>query len=296
MPQHFHQTLFAGLWLLWTVLLPVFSYSGFNFVSMNTYLLGIAILFIAASLDSVNFWVRRPVMFFGWLVGIAGPGIVFIPPFIFQTLKDVPVRFATFDIPIMGRTKDNIPLMFDLNIVTRVNPSRVRDVLSRIEDGRDAVLKLAAVAAIEILGKTNFVDVQGEHVADFSEKILTILRARAEGWGVEVSKLGIKNIEIDDESIKESMAVSARVTQNIVALKIYGTDLPEIASKLGMSVQATWEWLQMSDMNRDGKGGFFAINSGDQKALTSAAAALAESKLSSSSPAAPPSNAQPPKT
>lgn len=261
MPQHFHQTLFAGFWLIWTILLPVFSYSGFNFVSMNTYLLGTAILFIFASVDSVNFWVRRPVMFFGWLVGIAGPGIVFIPPFILQTLKDVPVRFASHDIPIMGRTKDNIPLIFDLNIVTRVKPDRVRDVLSRIEDGRDAVLKLAAVAAIEILGKTEFVNIQGGHVADFSENILTILRERVESWGIEVSKLGIKNIEIDDESIKESMAVTARTQQEIESYKMLALQISTLASSLGVAPEQLFRYHQMTRMNTDGKGGFgFMMN------------------------------------
>ncbi len=203
------------------------------------------IAYVCFGFHAVNQWERQPVMFFGKYAWTAGPGIIWVPPIIFQLIALVPVQDEVFTITVIARTKDNIPLEFKVTFASRVLPDRVRDVVIKIKDGRGAVLALADTAAVEIVGNTDYEHVQGHIEGEekkFSVDILRVLQERVTDWGIQTSKLGLSNIVITDQAIAESVSRVARSRTDAKAEEILSLSLAKAAGTYGIT---PWQLRQM---------------------------------------------------
>jgi regulator of protease activity HflC (stomatin/prohibitin superfamily) len=212
----------------------------------------LVVAYIAFGFHAVNQWERQPVMFFGKYAWTAGPGIIWVPPIIFQLIKLVPVQDEVFTITVEARTSDNIPLKFDFTFASQVLPDRVKDVVVKVRDGIGAVLKLADTAAVRIIGHTKFQDVQGKDEGgenQFANNVLTVLQSLVDDWGIRVSKPGISNIVITDQSIAESVSNIAKAAANAKTEEILAKELAGPAASLGVSVWQLRQLIAMTNMS-----------------------------------------------
>jgi hypothetical protein len=216
------------------------------------YPLLLAGLYALAGLDTVNQWERRPIMFFGWYAWTAGPGIIWIPPILFQMLPNVSVREESTDIIVEdARTKDNVPLRMVLVVTKRVAPERVRDFVVNVKDGAKAVDSRAEAATVEVVGSEEWEQIQHDRTV-FSGAVTNSLIGKIVRWGVQIVKVEIKNIVITDLQIAEAVArvaitIAIAKAENILSenlagpAKIYGVPVyvlrQLIAAERGMTGQ-----------------------------------------------------------
>lgn len=150
---------------------------------------------------------QRGVLFrFGRLVGVLGPGLNVIFPFGIDKVWKIDLR--TFTIDVLKQeviTRDNIPVMVDAVVYFNV----VDPVL--------AVTKVANyTTSTTLLGQTILRSILGQHELDeilskrseLNEILKNLLDADTDPWGIKVTAVEIKSIEIPD-SMKRAMAKQA---------------------------------------------------------------------------------------
>ncbi len=215
--------------------------------------LALFVAWVIFGFRSVVEWERKPVFFFGRYAWTAGPGIIWVPPVLFQGGANVTVQNEVRTVVnLYARTRDNIPLVFDVTVVSRVLPDRVRDAVVLIKNGRFSVDEQAKPAAVENVGKTDFEHIQGEE-GQFAAQVLASLREKVQGWGIEVSQLGISNIRITDESIAEAIARKPRAIAEAAAEEAMFQKLSDLAARYKVTVFELRQLVAVNAMGADGK-------------------------------------------
>lgn len=229
-------------------------------IPLDVFLIGALVLYGLGGFDTVNEWERRPVMFFGWYAWTAGPGIIWIPPLIFQTLANQSVRQESNDIVVEdARTKDNVPLRMVLVVTRRVDPKRIRDFIVNVKDGNKAVDSRAEASTVEVIGSENWEDIQHERTK-FSDAVTRTLIAKIHDWGVTIIKVEIKNIVITDLRIAEAVANVAISTAQAQSEKILSTQLEDAAKRYGIPVYTLRQLVAAERMGAGPGNTMFATN------------------------------------
>ena len=150
---------------------------------------------------------QRGVLFrFGRLRELLGPGINVILPFSMDRVIKIDLRTFTIDVPRQEViTKDNIPVMVDAVVYFNVS---------------DPILSVTKVAnytqSTTLLGQTTLRSILGQHDLDeilskrgeLNETLRQLLDEDTDPWGIKVTAVEIKSIEIPD-SMKRAMARQA---------------------------------------------------------------------------------------
>ncbi len=170
--------------------------------------IGAAVLavIVLSSVRVVSEYMRGVVFRFGRMHGILNPGISVIMPFGIDQVKMVDIRTFTIDVPKQEIiTKDNIPVMVDAVVYFNVF------------DPVLAVVKVANyVHSTSLLGQTILRSILGQHELDeilskrqeLNSVLRTLLDEATDPWGIKVSMVEIKSIELPD-TMKRAMARQA---------------------------------------------------------------------------------------
>jgi hypothetical protein len=234
------------------------------------FLLVILTLYSLYGLSKVYEWNRRPVMFFGKYAWTAGPGLIWIPPFIFQTLNDISVQSVVTSRQIENaRTKDNIPVSMEITITARTDPNRVKDFVLQVEDGRAAIDLRAEAAAVEVIGSSDWEHIQKER-PKFSDEVYDALKAKVGNWGINIERIEIINIKITDSTIAEAMAKVAIAQAAIQTETILSKGIDAAAVVYGVD---KWELRKLMTTDRLATGGSMVMV--DPSAIGTFAAAQA---------------------
>ncbi len=166
----------------------------------------IALLAIASSAIKIVQEYERGVIFrLGRLVGAKGPGLFFIIPMVDRMLK-VDLRVITLDIPAQEAiTKDNVTVKVDAVAYFRVvDPS---DAIVKVENYRQATWRIAQTTLRSVLGQFELDDLL-MHREEINLRLQQIIDQHTEPWGVKVSIVEIKDVELPD-TMKRAMARQA---------------------------------------------------------------------------------------
>lgn len=150
---------------------------------------------------------QRGVLFrFGRLMGLLGPGLNVIFPFGIDRVVKIDLRTFTIDVNKQEViTKDNIPVMVDAVVYFNVF---------------DPILAVTKVAnysqSTTLLGQTILRSILGQHELDeilskrteLNELLRRLLDEDTDPWGIKVTAVEIKSIEIPD-TMKRAMARQA---------------------------------------------------------------------------------------
>jgi regulator of protease activity HflC (stomatin/prohibitin superfamily) len=172
---------------------------------------------------------ERGVIFrLGRLIGAKGPGFFLIIPF-FDRMVKVDLRVVTMDVPPQDViTKDNVTV--------KVNAV----VYFRVVDPEASVVKvLDHIRATSLISQTTLRNVLGQSELDellsqreqLNLKLQQIIDEQTDPWGVKVSIVEIKDVELP-ESMRRSMAAQAEAERERRAKIIHADGEFQASSRL----------------------------------------------------------------
>jgi regulator of protease activity HflC (stomatin/prohibitin superfamily) len=137
---------------------------------------------------------------------LAGPGIVLMLPMGIDRARVVDTRIRVVQIPPQEViTHDNISIVVDAVVYTTVES--VAHAILEVEEYIPATLQLAATTLRTVIGRMDLDDILA-HREEINDEVRNLLDERTEQWGVTISAVELKDIELPQE-MKRAMARQA---------------------------------------------------------------------------------------
>ena len=176
------------------------------------------LVFLAAAIRIVNQWNRKAVLSFGKYVGIMGPGIHIIIPFIQTTPVTLDLRVInTIFKAEKTLTKDNVPVDVDALLFWKVLNSE--SAVLNVQIYKESVQLAAQTALRDIIGKTELSEMlAGRDV--IGKDVKNLIQERITDWGIEAISVEIRDVSIppDLQDAMARVAVADREKQARVKL------------------------------------------------------------------------------
>src|SRR6478736_5591472 len=165
---------------------------------------------------------------------LASPGLNLLLPFGIDRIRVVDTRTRAIQItPQDIISHDNITISVDAVVYASVN-SPMHAVLE-VEDFLPATLQLASTTLRAVLGKMDLDDILAHRDA-INGEVRGILDTRTEQWGVEISAVEIKDIQLPKE-MRRAMARQAEAERERRAKVIAAEGEVQAASKLAQAAE-----------------------------------------------------------
>ncbi|MEE2690270.1 MAG: slipin family protein [Pseudomonadota bacterium] len=158
-------------------------------------------LFILTNVIKILREYERGVIFTLGRVGkrAAGPGLVILIPAI-QQMRKVDMRTLVHDVPTQDViSRDNVSVKVNAVIYYRVVDA-VRAVI-QVENYQAATSQLAQTTLRSVLGKHDLDEMLQER-DKLNRDIQSILDTQTEAWGIKVSNVEIKHVDVDQSMIR----------------------------------------------------------------------------------------------
>ncbi|MBI5530336.1 MAG: slipin family protein [Candidatus Doudnabacteria bacterium] len=161
--------------------------------------------FLLPGLRVVQQYEKGVVFILGKITGIKAPGLTWIFPYI-SWIKKVDLRTITLPIPPQKIiTKDNVSV--DVSAVAYYQVVDVVKSIVAIENVMSAINQIAQTTIRNIVGKFQLDEILSERTT-INQEIRAVLDQHTEPWGVVVSLVEIKDIELP-ENMQRAMAKQA---------------------------------------------------------------------------------------
>ena len=165
----------------------------------------LALVIGAAGIRIVRQYEKGVVFRFGKIISTKEPGLNWIIPIV-DIMRKVDFRTITLPIPPQKIiTKDNISV--DVSAVAYYKVVDAIKSLVAIENVMSAINQIAQTSVRNIVGKFQLDEILSERMT-INKEIAQVLDAHTEPWGVVVSVVEIKDIELP-ESMQRAMAKQA---------------------------------------------------------------------------------------
>jgi len=166
-------------------------------------ILGVILLFlvllIASAIKIMAEYQRIVIFRLGRLLGIKGPGLVFIIPIIDSTIR-LDLRTRVIDVPKQRViTKDNVTVDVDAVVYYRItDPQKAVVEVQRYEV---ATSLLAQTTLRDILGTQSLDDLLSKR-EELNKSLQTIIDQGTDPWGIKVSAVTIRDVALPDEMMR----------------------------------------------------------------------------------------------
>jgi regulator of protease activity HflC (stomatin/prohibitin superfamily) len=198
----------------------------------NLFLYGIIVLVVimllSQALKTVQEYERGGVFRLGRFVGLRGPGLVFLIPFI-ERMQKIDLRVITMDVPEQEcMTVDNVTVRVDAVVYFRV------------VDAANAILKVNNyIKATHLLAQTTLRNVVGQSALDellsqrdkLNEKMQKIVDEGTDPWGIKVSMVETKEVQLP-EAMQRAMAAQAEAERDRRAKVVHADGEYQAAQRL----------------------------------------------------------------
>ena len=200
---------------------------------------------------------RGVVFLLGRFYKVKGPGLIIIIPGIQQMVR-VDLRTVTMDVPTQDViSRDNVSVKVNAVIYFRVLDAE--RAIIQVENYHMATSQLAQTTLRSVLGQHELDEMLSER-EKLNKDIQEILDKQSDVWGIKVSNVEIKHVDLDESMIraiaKQAEAERTRRAKIIAAEgELQASEkLTEAARILGGQEQAiTLRYLQtMLDMSNEG--------------------------------------------
>src|SRR5262245_1774992 len=153
-------------------------------------------IFLGASVRVLREYERGVIFRLGRLIAQKGPGLILLIPMIDRMVK-VDLRTVTLNIPPQEViTRDNVPA--GVNAVAYFRVIDPRKAITEVENYLLATSQIAQTALRSVLGKAEFDQLLSERER-LNEELQTIIDESTEPWGVKVTAVEIKDVEIPEQ-------------------------------------------------------------------------------------------------
>ncbi len=157
------------------------------------------------SLHVLKQYERGVTFLLGKFWGTKGPGLVFVP-FGFAKIERVSLRIVALDIPPQDViTRDNVSIKVNAVLYMQVRDPRA--AIIEIENYLYATSQLAQTTLRSVLGEVELDEVLADR-EKINGILKTIVDQRTDPWGVEVSAVEVKDVDLPVE-MKRAMARQA---------------------------------------------------------------------------------------
>jgi regulator of protease activity HflC (stomatin/prohibitin superfamily) len=180
------------------------------------------------SIKILNEYERGVVFTLGRYSDTKGPGLIFVIPGV-QKIVTVSLRTIVFDVPPQDIiTRDNVSLKVNAVVYYRViDPSKA---ILQVENYLYATSQLSQTTLRSILGKMELDDLLGNR-DKINQELQQILDQHTEPWGVKVTNVEVKNVDLPVE-MQRSMAAQAEAERERRAKVIHAEGEFQAAQKL----------------------------------------------------------------
>ena len=139
-------------------------------------------------------WERVPLLRLGRYVGIKGPGVIYVIPFITRIPFKISTRLQTVSFKTeQTLTRDNVPVVVDS--VMYFQPVDFQKVVLGAENFYVATELAAQTTLREVVGGATFDELLTER-EKVGEKVRTIIDSKTEAWGIKVTTVAIRDVGI----------------------------------------------------------------------------------------------------
>jgi len=197
------------------------------------FLVIIVIIVLLASIRVVTEYERGVIFRLGRLMGAKGPGLFFLIPIVDRMVK-VSLRTMNFDVqPQEVITRDNVPVKVNAVVYFRIiDPAKA---VVEIENYRFATLQIAQTTLRGVVGEAELDELLSQR-EKLNERLQTIIDEQTDPWGIKVSIVEMKEIEIPD-TMKRAMARQAEVERERRAKIINAEGEYQAAEKLSKAAE-----------------------------------------------------------
>jgi regulator of protease activity HflC (stomatin/prohibitin superfamily) len=199
----------------------------FNLGLTGIVVIAILVLLVSA-LRILREYERGVVFILGRFYKVKGPGLILVIPVIQQMVK-VDLRTIVMDVPSQDViSRDNVSVKVNAVVYFRViDPDKA---IIQVADFYDATSQLAQTTLRAVLGRHELDDMLAER-EKLNHDIQQSLDAQTGAWGVKVSNVEIKHVDID-ESMVRAIAQQAEAERARRAKVIHAEGEQQAAEKL----------------------------------------------------------------
>ncbi len=205
-----------------------------SMISPAFFVLFVFILLIAANAIRILREYDRGVIFrLGRLLGVKGPGIIWLWPFIDKMVK-VSLRTVVMDVPPQDViTKDNVSIKVNAVVYFRVlEPQRA---IVDVENYLFATSQLSQTTLRSVLGQSELDELLSER-EKINLKLQQIIDSHTAPWGIKVSNVEVKQIDLPQE-MQRAMAKQAEAERERRSKVISAEGEFQAAQKLSEAAQ-----------------------------------------------------------
>ena len=204
--------------------------------------IGVAAVVGVSMLTSIRILLeyQRGVVFrLGKLTRAKGPGLIFLVPWGIERMKKMDLRIVALDIaPQDTITKDNVSVRVNAVVYFRVvDPTTA---VIEIEDYYFATSQLAQTTLRSVIGQSELDELLADRER-INEIIRHIIDGGTDSWGIEVTAVEIKDIDLPQE-MKRAMAKQAEAERERRAKVINAQGEYQASAKLAAAAEIIQEF------------------------------------------------------
>ncbi|MCC7080581.1 MAG: slipin family protein [Burkholderiales bacterium] len=191
-------------------------------------LLLVVLALIAASFRILREYQRGVVFMLGRFYKVKGPGLILVVPGVQQMVR-VDLRTIVLDVPTQDViSRDNVSVKVNAVIYFRIVDAE--RAIIQVENVMEATSQLAQTTLRSVLGKHELDEMLAER-EKLNVDIQQVLDAQTDAWGVKVSNVEIKHVDLDESMIR-AIARQAEAERERRAKIIHAEGEQQAAEKL----------------------------------------------------------------
>ncbi|WP_028388948.1 slipin family protein [Legionella fairfieldensis] len=197
------------------------------------FILTISVFLLMSTFRVLREYERGVVFMLGRFWRVKGPGLVIIIPVVQQMVR-VDLRTVVMDVPSQDViSRDNVSVRVNAVLYFRVVDAQ--KAIIQVENYLEATSQLAQTTLRSVLGQHELDEMLAERDR-LNSDVQKILDAQTDGWGIKVSNVEIKRVDLD-ESMVRAIAKQAEAERDRRAKVIHAEGELQASEKLSQAAQ-----------------------------------------------------------
>lgn len=191
-------------------------------------LVAMIVMLFASAIRILREYERGVIFMLGRFWKVKGPGFIIVIPFI-QQMERVDLRTIVMDVPSQDViSRDNVSVHVNAVVYFRViDPEKA---IIQVENFYEATSQLAQTTLRSVLGQHELDEMLAERER-LNADIQSVLDQQTDAWGIKVSNVEIKHIDLDESMIR-AIAKQAEAERTRRAKVIHAEGEMQAADKL----------------------------------------------------------------
>lgn len=191
-------------------------------------IIGLVVLFFVSAIRILREYERGVIFLLGRFWKVKGPGIIIVIPLI-QQMERVDLRTVVMDVPSQDViSRDNVSVHVNAVVYFRViEPDKA---IIQVENFHEAISQLSQTTLRSVLGQHELDEMLAERDR-LNIDIQKSLDEQTDAWGVKVSNVEIKHVDLDESMIR-AIAKQAEAERSRRAKVIHAEGEMQASQKL----------------------------------------------------------------